>query len=380
MLNVGEFCEWVSGLGVTFFTGVPDSLLKSFSAYAANNIDDETHVIAANEGNAVGLGIGHHLATGGVPLVYLQNSGIGNIINPLLSLCDPEIYSIPMVFLIGWRGKPGEKDEPQHVKQGRVLINMLDSMEIPSYVLTGHKDKDWLLMQTGVERAIKTNAPISLVVPKDTFESYDFVKGPSCYSLCREDVLKALVDVVAKESVVVSTTGMASRELYEYRAALGQGHGQDFLTVGGMGHASQIALGIALAKTNVPVVCVDGDGAAIMHLGGMAIAGSRKCKNFKHLIVNNGAHDSVGGQPTVGFDIDFNGIARSLGYKVIDTIVDETNVKEVLVKFVNAAGPVLLEVKVKKGARKNLGRPVTTPKENKIDFMRSLLGQDFESK
>ena len=381
MINTQYFFQNLIKCDINFFSGIPDSLLKNICAYITDNTESKNHIIAANEGNALALGIGYYLASGKLPLIYMQNSGLGNIVNPLLSLADPDVYSVPMLLMIGWRGEPNVKDEPQHKKQGRVTLDMLEAMEVPYKILsidTSDEQAKEIIKQAN-EEALKNNAPYAIVVKKDSFSEYKLKKDETAnLPLLREDAIKIIVDNLNDSDVVVSTTGVASRELFEYREQLKQGHEKDFLTVGGMGHANQIALGIALQKPNRKVFCLDGDGAALMHMGSMAINGNIKCDNFKHIIFNNGAHDSVGGQPTVGYTTNFQSIAKASGYDLV--LQAETN-KEV-VKCIEDLkvfkGKVFLEIKVKKGFRKDLGRPTTTPKENKQNLMKFIKEDCYE--
>ena len=374
MIKPDYFYEQLSKYGIGFFTGVPDSLLKDFCAYITDNVPDKDHIIAANEGSAIGLACGYHLSTNGIPLVYMQNSGLGNTANPLLSLADKMVYSIPLLLLIGWRGEPGTHDEPQHISQGEVTLPMLDAMRIPYLVL----DKDEKNIPSQLERVssyfIKENAPFALVVQKETFSIYESKRTiENEASLSRENAIKTVIERLEVDDIVVSTTGMISRELYELREQKKQGHNQDFLTVGSMGHASQIALGIALNKPGRKVYCFDGDGAMLMHLGGLSSIGSQKPSNYVHIVFNNMAHDSVGGQPTVAGEIDIQTLAKSLGYVFaakadsVDGIISFFQ----SIRFMDK-GPVMLEILVKKGYRKDLGRPKTSPIENKNTFMKFL--------
>ncbi len=305
--------------GAEFFAGVPDSLLEHFCAYVMDQVSPEAHVICANEGAAVGLGAGYYLATEKIPVIYMQNSGLGNAINPLLSIADPEVYAIPMLLIIGWRGEPGVADEPQHRKQGRVMLAMLDSMEIPYSIIDADPETAERAVQMAFETMEKTHAPFALVARKGSFRAYAPRETTSSdYALKREEAIKLIIDTVDDDAVVVvSTTGKTSRELFEHRQARGQGHARDFLTVGGMGHTSQIALGVALQQPARPVFCLDGDGSVIMHMGSLAINAQWGSPNFTHIVLNNGVHDSVGGQPTVGFAIDFGQIAQAVGYKTV---------------------------------------------------------------
>ena len=397
MINVDRFVGELRDVGVDFFTGVPDSLLKSFCAYVTDNCG-ENHVIAANEGGAVGLAAGHYLATGKPALVYMQNSGQGNAVNPLASLADQDVYSIPMVLLVGWRGEPGVKDEPQHVKQGKVTISLFETLGIPTEVLPDEEPEALELTRKMVERAKTESRPVALIVRKGLFAEYKLQnKKTDIAALPREQAIEGVLRALPEDAVVVSTTGMISREVYEIRERLGQDHSRDFLTVGSMGHASMIALGIAKAQPNRKVFCLDGDGASIMQMGNMAIVGQSGCDNLTHIVFNNAAHDSVGGQPTVGGDLDFEKIAEELGYNVLQSPQDQ---------YVNSDGIGVAEVasgmnwliameeqcnqhkpdynddlpkkpnfilfKVAKGARKDLGRPKEPPQVNKALFMQTL--------
>ena len=358
---------------IGFFTGVPDSLLQSFCAYVTDHTDPSEHIIVANEGGAVALAAGHYLSTGNIPLVYMQNSGQGNAVNPLTSLTDPDVYSIPTLLLIGWRGEPGVKDEPQHVKQGKITLKLLETLGISYSILPDTESELAQTLATAIASMHSRQGPYALVVKKNTFEPYTLQKTlSSSYTLTREQALTAVVNKVHKNDVIVSTTGKLSRELFEHREQKKQGHHQDFLTVGSMGHASQIALGVALQQPNRTVYCFDGDGAALMHLGGMAIIGQQKSKNFKHIIFNNGVHDSVGGQPTAGFCVDFCAIAEACGYTKTFVATTEEELSKTMEQLQATEGPVLLEIKVATGSRKDLGRPTTTPQENKDAFMQHL--------
>lgn len=355
---------------VAFFTGVPDSLLKDFCAYIADNTSQQEHIITANEGAAIGLASGYHLATDKIPLVYLQNSGLGNTINPLLSLADKEVYSFPMILMIGWRGEPGIKDEPQHIKQGRVQNALLEAMEIPYHILDAKEENVGDFVKKVVESAQKHHAPVAIVVRKNSFEPYQLKSDVKThFEMSRERAIETILETIPADSAIVSTTGKTSREVFEFRARNNQGHQHDFLTVGSMGHCSQIALGVSL-HSNKRVFCLDGDGATIMHMGSLAVIADNAPDNFVHIVFNNGAHDSVGGQPTVGFQMNLVKIALGSGYKKAFSIENEEELKTLLRE--DLSGPVFIEVKVNKGARKDLGRPTTTPKENKEALMNFL--------
>ena len=358
--------------GIDCFAGVPDSLLKNICAYITDHFDAAHNIIAANEGAAVGLAAGHYLATGQPACVYMQNSGEGNIINPLASLTDQEVYNIPVLLLIGWRGRPGVHDEPQHVKQGKVTTGLLNVMGVNYEVLSKEEDKAAKQIDKAA-KALANKEVFALVIEKDTFEDYKLQNVEvNDLTMSREEAIQTVAAALGEKDCIVSTTGMISRELFEYRAAMNQGHERDFLTVGSMGHASQIALGIALAQPERRVWCFDGDGAAIMHMGSMAIVANKAPKNYVHVVFNNGAHDSVGGQPTVGLKIDLPAVAKAVGYKATYSVETKDYLTELLGKVKKQEGPLLLEVKVKKGNRKDLGRPTTTPIQNKEALMTFL--------
>lgn len=370
MIQPEKFYEALAGEDITFFAGVPDSLLKNLCAYITDHAEPRNNIIAANEGGAVGLAAGYHLATGKIPAVYMQNSGEGNAVNPLLSLTDREVYHIPVLLIIGWRGEPGVHDEPQHVKQGKVTIPLLDTMGIEHATLSDDEDEAARQVSHAAERIRATGEAYALVICKGTFADYKLQKTVADESeLTREKAIQMVAGSLDHRAAVVSTTGKISRELFEYRTAEQQGHERDFLTVGSMGHASQIALGIALQQPDRNVYCFDGDGAVIMHMGALAIAGSMGATNFYHILFNNGVHDSVGGQPTVGYKIDLPEIAASCGYKTVLSVDNADDLADVLRDLTDNEAPLFLEVKVKKGARADLGRPTTTPEENKLALM-----------
>jgi phosphonopyruvate decarboxylase len=373
MIRPQFFYDALAASGINFYAGVPDSLLKNLCAYITDHADDTHNIIAANEGGAMGIAAGHYLATGRIPVVYMQNSGEGNIINPLASLTDPDVYNIPVLLVIGWRGKPGVHDEPQHVKQGKVTTGLLNVMGIDYTVLSKDEDKAETQIKKAVDYMQTARQCYAFVIEKDTFEPYTLQNiEKNDLALSREEAIQTVVAALSGKDVIVSTTGMISRELFEYRTKMNQGHERDFLTVGSMGHASQIALGIALDKQDRRVWCFDGDGASIMHMGSMAIVANKVPKNFIHVVFNNGAHDSVGGQPTVGLKINLPAIANAVGYNCVFSVETKDDLKKLLEKIISQEGPIFLEVKVKKGNRKDLGRPTTTPIQNKTAFMEFL--------
>lgn len=370
MIRPDYFIDTLAAHGIDFFAGVPDSLLKNICAYISDHLDERHNIITANEGGAIGLAAGYHLATGRIGCVYMQNSGEGNIINPLASLTDKEVYNIPVLLLIGWRGRPGVHDEPQHIKQGKVTTALLDTMGVEYAVLSKEEEEAGKQIAKAVAHMRATNEVYALIVEKDTFDQYALKNvRVNELTLGREEAIQTVAASLDEKDIIVSTTGMISRELFEYRTGKGEGHERDFLTVGSMGHASQIALGIALEQPGRRIWCFDGDGAVIMHMGGMAIIAEKAPKNFVHVVFNNGAHDSVGGQPTVGLDIDLCTVAKAVGYQAAFSADNREDLLAMLGKIKELDGPVLMQVCVKKGNRKDLGRPTTSPIENKVALM-----------
>ena len=377
MIRSDLFVNHLTTLGIDMYAGVPDSLLKPFGQYVMTQLSRESHIITADEGAAVGVAIGHYLRTSRPGLVYLQNSGFGNAINPLLSLADPDVYGVPMVLLVGWRGQPGVADEPQHVKQGRIMQELLRSMEIPFAILPSDQEGAHECMTQAVETAIRGQGPFAVLVEKGTFEAIPGSDAPSAAIEARpsrEDALAMLCQSIGTEAIVVSTTGMLSRELFELRDRSGADDSRDFLTIGGMGHASAIALGIARAERERDVWCLDGDGAMLMHMGTLASVADHGPGNLFHVVFNNGVHDSVGGQPTSIGVVDIAATARASGYGWSDS-TDQLDRIEPLVSEMRAVpGPTLLEIRVRPGARSDLGRPTVTPAESRDRFLRAIAG------
>ena len=372
MLDCAATYSLLREQGFRFFTGVPDSLLKDFCAYVSEHASNDDHVIAANEGSATALALGHYLGTGEPAVVYLQNSGTGNAVNPLLSLADPEVYSIPMLLVIGWRGEPGIKDEPQHVKQGRRMTELLDAMEVPWFLLPREMADAGGVISEAVQKMRECMGPVAILVRKKTFEPYKMASNAATkFPMHREDAIQCIVRQLGPDDLVVSTTGKASRELYEYRLAQ-HSECSDFLTVGGMGHTGSIAMGLARARPDQLVVCIDGDGSVIMHMGALGVIGCSASPNLLHVVINNGAHDSVGGQPTVGYDIDIPAIAIACGYRKALSVSEPDELETEFVRLRGEPGPALLEVKVNKGARADLGRPKSTPIENRDALMKRI--------
>lgn len=375
MIAPERFVGHLSDRGSDFFVGVPDSLLKQFSSYLMASHPKGQHIITANEGAAIAVAVGHHLATGRVPVVYMQNSGIGNAVNPLLSLADADVYGIPMLVVIGWRGQPGVKDEPQHVKQGRVMTQLLDAMELPFVVLPHEEGEAFSAIDRLLDAALARSSPAVVLVEANTFDIPEIGVKPVALEdglPSREAALEVLAVEVPKNVTVVSTTGMLSRELFELRVRAGVSGDSDFLTVGGMGHASSIAMGLALAADEKETWCFDGDGALLMHAGTLAVIAHAAPRNFFHVVFNNGVHDSVGGQPTAITAVDIPALALASGYAFAESARSLADIGAAVERMRNTGGPALLELRVKPGARKDLGRPTRTPRESKERFMAAL--------
>lgn len=358
-------------LGVNLATGVPDSLLKDFCKFLDQSLPKSRHIIAANEGASIAIAAGSYLSNQQPALVYMQNSGLGNAINPLLSLADPKVYSIPMVLVIGWRGEPGVKDEPQHIQQGQVTPELLDAMQVDYKIVDQADNNEADLAKLAYSKCTNSSSPFVLLIRKGVFTSDNkSIDEENNKYMNRESVIEEIVKSLPENSILVSTTGHISRELYEIRKRIASTDHIDFLTVGSMGHSSQIALGIAINKPNSNVLCLDGDGAFIMHMGSIAINGILGLSNFKHIVLNNGAHGSVGGQPTVGFDINISDIAKACKYKnIFGPITSIEILREQLTSFFESKGPSLMETYVDKIARKDLGRPAESPLENRDKIM-----------
>lgn len=376
MIDLKKFHGFLQDAGVEFMTGVPDTLLNDFCLYAEAELPRERNVIAANEGNAVAIAAGYHLATGSVPLVYMQNSGLGNTVNPLLSLTQQTIYAIPLVLLIGWRGDPEIKDHAQHKKQGAITPLLLEAMDIPFRVLSDDLTEALDAAKWAARKAQEISGPVALLAKKGVLskkkkESVESRDGLYCMS--RENAIECVLKSAPADAICIATTGRATRELHELRNLSGIGHDMDFLNVGAMGHTSSIAGGIALAVKNRLVVCFDGDAAAIMHLGALTTTGVLGLSNFLHVVLNNGAHESVGGQPTAGFKVNLTAIAENAGYKTVGEPVEtEPALRDAVKTLLPADRPAFIDIRIRKGIRSDLPLLKISHKDLKETFMRSI--------
>lgn len=370
-MDVKELAEVTKA---SFFTGVPDSQLKALCDWLINTYgtDPKHHIIAANEGNCAAVAAGYHMATGRVPVVYMQNSGEGNIINPAASLLNEQVYAIPCIFIIGWRGEPGVHDEPQHIYQGEVTVKLLDDMGIASFIIGKDTTREQLeAAMSDFSPILAAGRSVAFVVRKGALSYDEKAVYKNRHSMLREDIIRSIAKI-AGEDPIISTTGKASRELFEIRTACGQSHKYDFLTVGSMGHSSSIALGVAINKPGVKIWCIDGDGAVLMHMGAMAVIGSVSPDNLVHIVLNNEAHETVGGMPTVSRSLDLIKIAEGCGYKNLFSVSDNDGLIRALIEAKSADALTFIEVKTALGARDDLGRPTTSSIENKQQFMSYL--------
>lgn len=366
--------DFVEILDSDFYTGVPDSQIKALCNYLMNTygIDENHHIIAANEGNSTAIAAGYYLATNKTPVVYMQNSGEGNIINPVASLLNDKVYAIPVIFVMGWRGEPGVHDEPQHIYQGEITCELLDLMDIEHFVIS--KDTALNDLKKAMDKfgeVIKSGKSVAFVIRKGALTYDEKVEYKNNYSINREEIIGHIVNA-AQDDPIVSTTGKASRELFEIRSSNNQTHSHDFLTVGSMGHTSSIALGIAINKPDKKIWCIDGDGSALMHMGAMAVIGNISPNNLIHIIINNSAHETVGGMPTVASDMNITDIAKSCGYGYVASVDNLEDLDKEIEKVKSLNNLSLIEVKSSIGSRLDLGRPTTTPIENKENFMKFL--------
>ncbi len=369
--------------GIDLFTGVPDSQLAGLcdTLYARFGTDGSHHVVAANEGNAIGLAAGHYLASGRPALVYMQNSGLGNAVNPLASLMDEEVYGIPCLLVIGWRGEPSAKDEPQHVKQGKITLPQLELLGVPYQIIDKMTtEADFVTIFAETQKNLQSGHVAALVIRKGGLTCETKPTYANHYSMTRERSAEILLEEMGDEDIVVSTTGKLSREIFELREKHGEDHRKDFLTVGSMGHASSIAMGIALEKPNRTVWCLDGDGAAVMHLGAMDVLGQRKLSNMKHVVINNGAHETVGGMPVCSGQTNFCALAEATGYPAVWSVKDEASLRSAVKQMKDAERLCFLEIRCALGARADLGRPTTTPKENRDAFMSFVMEAEKEKR
>lgn len=355
------------------FIGIPDSALRNFCDYMnGQNEKNIQHFVPENEGAAIGIAIGNYLATGKAACVYMQNSGIGNAVNPLTSLANEEVYDIPMLLLIGWRGKPDEKDEPQHKFMGKITPGILDTLAIAYSVISSETTEEELAqIFSKAKWQMQQGKQYAMIAQRDTFEADQKTTYGNSYEIIREDAITALLKSIGSQEIIVSTTGKISREVYEQSDRLFGKHSQCFLTVGGMGHASMIAFGIAVKQPDRKVYCIEGDGAIMMHMGAMAFLGKQKPDNMIHICLNNEAHESVGGMPT-GAAPDYWKLAKELGYPQSYVADSYEGMPKIWNRIAEASELTFVEIKVALSSRKDLGRPKESAVQNKMDFMKNF--------
>lgn len=373
MIRTEQLYDHLGREGISFYTGVPDSLLKNFLQYVQDHTAGEQHIITANEGLALALASGYYLQSGKLPLVYLQNSGLGNLVNPLSSLADQEMYGVPMILLIGWRGEPGIPDEPQHRKMGAITVPLLEVLGVPVFKLDQQSIDPLQIVSTAIQTAREKQNPVALLLSADIFEKVQYEKTtiPATLSLQRESVIRELIKTLSGDETVICTTGKSGREFDEQNKAAGNKIKKYFLSVGAMGHASHIALGIHLQSPSKTIL-IDGDGALLMHMGALPTISHFANKNFIHLLINNGCHESVGGQPTEAFRVDCTAIARASGYQHTFLIRNEQELNHWLQNSLSSSDTQFVEIRTNAISRPDLGRPAGDPKDWKNDFMSHL--------
>ena len=355
MIDQNTLFDQLNAMGLYFFTGVPDSLLNDFCLHLVNNVPDCQHIMAANEGNAIGIAAGYHMATSKIPVVYMQNSGIGNATNPLLSLTHPCVYSIPLILLIGWRGDPAIKDHAQHKKQGELTPVLMEDMDIPYQVLDAD-DTVIEKFQWAANKAKELNAPVALIAKKAILtqkeKKQEYAESPL---MNREEAISAVLDVFGKDAIYLATTGRATRELHEQIMIHGFSHEIEFLNVGAMGHLSSIGLGLAVGAPDKKIVVFDGDAAAVMHMGSLATNGRYQPKNLIHIVLNNGVNESVGGQKSSGQVINLTAVAKGCGYETIPAFVESKEDLQKAVKQLAESNHLsFLDVHIRQGIRKDM--------------------------
>lgn len=377
MLDQKKVFETLAQHGVTYFTGVPDSYLNGFCNYALSKFPERT-VIAANEGNAVGIAAGHYFATGEIPLVYMQNSGEGNAVNPLASLVDKAVYAVPMLLLIGWRGQGNtEPNHPQHKLQGEITTKLLDIMHIPYSVLTDSDEEFKDAVEKAVKYCTRNRQPYGLIVPKGVMADSEKTNHvDDTYPMSREEAIEVILDYMPEDTIYSATTGRATRELFSLREKRKETKAHDFLNVGSMGHSSSVALGIAMGRPGRQVVALDGDSAAIMHMGAMTMVSKVKVPNFMHIVLNNGVHESVGGQPSAGYLLDFTKIAEACGYATVGKAVkNKKELVDAMEKLKGCGNASFIDCRIHKGLSRKLP-PIIFDHRKAIDALINDLNQD----
>lgn len=372
MVNQEQLFKSLEDQGIDFFTGVPDSLLNDFCLYLCHHYGNDRHIMAANEGNAIAIATGHYLATGKIPVVYMQNSGIGNATNPLLSLAHESVYGIPMILVIGWRGDPAIKDHAQHKKQGELTPVLMKDMDIPYEIL----DNDETVIEKfswAASKAKEISSPVALIAKKGILTQKEkHQEYPESTLMNREEAISAVIDIFGSNAIYLATTGRATRELHEQLKLHGIAAGHEFLNVGSMGHISSVALGMAIAQSDKKIVVFDGDAAAVMHMGSLATIGRYQPKNLIHIVLNNGVNESVGGQPSAGQVVNLTTIAKACGYTTSICVEKKKDLKTVVDILTDSDKPVFIDIHVRQGIRKDMPKLDIDHQEQKIQLIKSF--------
>ncbi|MFX1314680.1 MAG: phosphonopyruvate decarboxylase [Promethearchaeota archaeon] len=374
MISCRDFFNILNKHNLTFFTGIPDSTFKDLMKYLAENDGKSLdNIVACNECEAIAIASGYHLATNNIGIVYMQNSGLGKAVNPLTSLCDPDVYSIPILLMIGWRGEPGKIDAPQHKKMGKITLSLLETLQIPYIILNPDLNDVERELNKALNYFNEHKSPYAFIFRRNFFKEYEMKKEYlNTYELTKKEAIKSIMSNIGNGEIIVSTTGYISRELYEYRESTNREHQKHFYNIGAMGCASSIGLSIALQKPKNKVLVFDGDGAAIMQMGAFTTIGKRSPSNFVHILLDNEVHESTGGQPTNSPIINFVKIAIASNYKYAIQIETKEELLKSIKDIKNRIGPVLLTIKVKHEPNLTLKRPDRIPNEYKEDFMNYL--------
>lgn len=379
MIPSAAFIEHLRGLDYSHYAGVPCSYLKPFINYV---IGDPSlgYIGAASEGEAVGISLGAYLA-GRKTVTMCQNSGLGNMVNPLTSLNYP--FRIPTLLITTWRGEPGHPDEPQHVLMGQITHRLLETLQIPWRPFPTEESQIAPVMAEAEASMRERQLPFALVMSENSVAEHD-LKSPSQAQrlvphvssqlrleskarMIRTEALQAVLESLTGREAILATTGKTGRELFTLAD-----RPNHLYVVGGMGTASAIGFGVARALPRQPVVVIDGDGAALMKLGALATIGYYQPANLLHIVLDNESHDSTGGQHTASSVVRFAEMAAAANYRRAAAADDPGEVRALVKAMSQLPGPSLLHIKIRPGSPKNLGRPTVKPHEVKERFMQFL--------
>jgi len=351
MIDVRHFVDELIRQDANVFTGIPCSYLTPL-IHEVIARKETRYVLASSEGDALAIASGIWLA-GGMGVVFCQNSGLGNMVNPLTSMNEP--FGIPALLLVTWRGKPGVKDEPQHKRMGEITPELLSLIGVEWELLPQEEGTALEVLKRACNFIRRVQRPYALVMSRSTFTSDEDIAIPSSNYPSRSEALAAFLDNVDAGAVVIATTGKTGRELFTLDDRCGH-----FYCVGSMGYASSVAHGIALGSKR-RVYLLDGDGAAIMHMGNLTSIGSSHPANLIHIVLDNGCYDSTGAQPTASTSVDFVALALAVGYAQAQSCRSQGDFVLALRSHLPGTGPRLLHVPIRMGSMSQLGRPTTTP-------------------